>query len=550
MMENNRKLDKEDEVDVFGFGKMSSSSSTLSTGRPVSIPALEEYYDMSNKRRGIALVFNHKDFSTMSTRNGTDKDRDNICNVLEDLEFEVRVFDNFARKELLQTLKAVSEENHSENDCLAVVVMSHGEEGFLYASDKKYNVEFLWKHFIGDACPSLIGKPKMFFIQACRGEQFDRGSVFTAKIASKDVVDSKKEQMMFSIPAMADLLVMYSTPEGYYSWRNPRDGSWFIQSLCKELKENGKLRDLLTLMTGVSRRTAYEFQSFVPHDERMDAKKQVPCIVSTLTKTLYFTKKSRNKLETFIECISSKDLVFRKRHSQSTLDILTVSSMEAPKFNTDDNVSEYSALSEPFSDLDESYILLDQRKRKTDHGDGEGDEMLLNQFTPEFRIAYDELIAARKENKCDNAEKYFVMDEGWKEPNTEEEFLLTDPGEFSPKFKNFIDDILKKCDLKYHLEEKRKKEVLRKKDRRIRRAPSEESINSTENDSLSGVWRMLDAVSVENGFPMSHNYYDIYDDRRFDWLSRDEVPWNQIETSKKKCEHWLKMTPTKPDSRQ
>lgn len=239
-------------------------------------------------------------FSVMAKRNGADKDRDDICNTLYGLDFDVRVFDDLSRKEVLDRLKDVSREDHSDNDCLVVVMMSHGEQGVLYARDNKYNVDSLWKNFVGNACPSLIGKPKMFFIQACRGEQFDEGVAYAAK-SPKDMVDSRQEQVLYSIPAMADLLVMYSTYDGYYSWRNPRQGSWFIQSLCTELDENGRVRDLLTLLTGVSRRTAYEFQSFVPHNAKMDAMKQIPCIVSMLTKTFYFTKKTRSRVVTDID---------------------------------------------------------------------------------------------------------------------------------------------------------------------------------------------------------------------------------------------------------
>lgn len=236
----------------------------------------------------------------MAKRNGTDKDRDDICNVLHGLDFEVRVFDDLSRKEVLETLKEVSREDHTENDCLVVVVMSHGEQGVLYARDNKYNVDSLWKNFIGTSCPSLIGKPKMFFIQACRGEQFDEGVALVAR-GPKDMVDSRHEPVVYSIPAMADLLVMYSTYDGYYSWRNPKQGSWFMQSLCKELTLNGRSKDLLLLLTGVTRRTAFEYQSFVPYDERMDAMKQIPCIVSMLTKVFYFTKKTKSKVVTDID---------------------------------------------------------------------------------------------------------------------------------------------------------------------------------------------------------------------------------------------------------
>ncbi|XP_055627014.1 caspase-like isoform X2 [Toxorhynchites rutilus septentrionalis] len=288
-----------DEQDFLGMGSNSSRSERI-----VSRPTLDEYYDTTYDRRGIALIFSHLNFSTMPSRNGTDKDRDDISSVLYDLDFDVRVFNDLSRKELLETLREVSREDHTKNDCLVVVVMSHGEQGVLYARDNKYSVDSLWRHFLGNACPSLIGKPKMFFIQACRGEKFDEGVVFSSpqmRNKPRDMVDSRSDQLVFSIPTMADLLLMYSTYDGYYSWRNPRQGSWFIQALQKELKENGKVKDLLTLLTGVSRRTAYEYQSCVPHDERMDCMKQIPCLVSMLTKTFYFTKKTKSRVVTTIE---------------------------------------------------------------------------------------------------------------------------------------------------------------------------------------------------------------------------------------------------------
>lgn len=87
---------------------------------------------------------------------------------------------------------------------------------------------------------------------------------------------------------------MYSTYDGHYSWRNPDNGSWFIQALCAEFNESGQIKDLLTLLTGVSRRVAYEYQSNVPGNEKFDAMKQMPSIVSMLTKILYFTKKIKS----------------------------------------------------------------------------------------------------------------------------------------------------------------------------------------------------------------------------------------------------------------
>jgi hypothetical protein len=44
-------------------------------------------------------------------------------------------------------------------------VLSHGREGYIYATDKLVPLEMLTQPFKGDKCPSLVGKPKLFFIQ-------------------------------------------------------------------------------------------------------------------------------------------------------------------------------------------------------------------------------------------------------------------------------------------------------------------------------------------------------------------------------------------------
>lgn len=59
----------------------------------------------------------------------------------------------------------VGKDDHSDYSCFVCCVLSHGEYGILYARDGKYSTENLFTPFRGDACPSLVGKPKMFFIQ-------------------------------------------------------------------------------------------------------------------------------------------------------------------------------------------------------------------------------------------------------------------------------------------------------------------------------------------------------------------------------------------------
>lgn len=54
--------------------------------------------------------------------------------------------------------------------------MSHGSEGHqISAYDCEYNLSCIFHYFTDTKCPTLTGKPKLFFIQACQGDEVDPG---------------------------------------------------------------------------------------------------------------------------------------------------------------------------------------------------------------------------------------------------------------------------------------------------------------------------------------------------------------------------------------
>jgi len=266
-----------------------------------SKPTDERYYDFTNNNVGHAIIFNQVKVKGEQERKGSQKDADDLKEVLSDIGFEVRVYNDNSVEDIKKKLLAVSKQDHADNDCLFITIMTHGKrDGKIYAADGEFSVQDLWECFVGNNCKSLIGKPKLFFIQDCRGSMADPGILLKPKAkirsfslsSSSDTVDAKAlREKNFVIPTLADLLVMYSTAEGYYSFRNPADGSWFIQALCEELRENIH-EDLMTILTGVNRRVAFAKQSNVPENSDWDAMKQMPNIMSMLTKTMYFMKKS------------------------------------------------------------------------------------------------------------------------------------------------------------------------------------------------------------------------------------------------------------------
>ena len=101
-----------------------------------------------------------------------------------------------------------------------------------------------------------------------------------------------KVQYVNKIPMEADFLVAYSTIAGYYSWRNSVNGSWFIQSLCEMLSLYGNKLEIMQILTAVNRKVAYHYESNAS-DPAMSGKRQIPCIVTMLTKELYFKPKQQ-----------------------------------------------------------------------------------------------------------------------------------------------------------------------------------------------------------------------------------------------------------------
>ncbi|KAL2302792.1 hypothetical protein Nmel_010242 [Mimus melanotis] len=234
----------------------------------------EFQYNMNYEKVGKCIIINNKNFEDktgMGTRNGTDKDAGDL-----DKSF----------KNLGSVCLVAAEENHSDAACFACILLSHGEEGLIYGTDGPMAIKSLTALFRGDKCKSLIGKPKLFFIQACRGSEFDEG-IQTDSGPANDRCLETDANPRYKIPVEADFLFAYSTVPGYYSWRNPGRGSWFVQSLCSVLNEHGKQLEIMQILTRVNYVVATNFES-QSDDPRFSEKKQIPCVVSMLTKELYF----------------------------------------------------------------------------------------------------------------------------------------------------------------------------------------------------------------------------------------------------------------------
>ncbi|EHB14715.1 Caspase-3 [Heterocephalus glaber] len=195
------------------------------------------------------------------------------------LKYEVRNKNDLTREEIVELMCNVSKEDHSKRSSFIIIILSRGEKGIILGTNGPIDLKILTKFFRGDLCRSVAGKPKLFIIQACRGTELDCG------IETDSGIDN--EMACQKIPVEADFLYAFSTASGYYSWQNSKGGSLFIQSLCAMVKLYAHKFEFMYILTQVNRKVATEFE-FFSYDSTFHAKKQIPYIVSMLTKEVHF----------------------------------------------------------------------------------------------------------------------------------------------------------------------------------------------------------------------------------------------------------------------
>ncbi len=157
-------------------------------------PETEEVcYSSDNTKRGICLIFEHDTFRpdmNLSARKGSEVDLKSAISLFNAMGFDVHVERNLHYVDIMRLLSKVAGMDHSDSDCLAVVMLSHGNEGSLFAYDAAFPTQRLWEPFVAEKAPTLVGKPKLFFLQACQGSNMDAGVRVVSRKKSVTQTDS------------------------------------------------------------------------------------------------------------------------------------------------------------------------------------------------------------------------------------------------------------------------------------------------------------------------------------------------------------------------
>ncbi|KAK3593302.1 hypothetical protein CHS0354_031361 [Potamilus streckersoni] len=151
-----------------------------------------DQYDFTHPHRGYAVLIVNQHFSRLDARHGANVDVQNTMMVLRKLGFFIKnkQFFDLDKQSALAVLRDAKDSDHSRMDSFAFIISSHGNElespssgkieHVIYFSDDQYIfTNDILKMFSDENCPSLKEKPKLFFIQACRGTKTDSGIKLT-----------------------------------------------------------------------------------------------------------------------------------------------------------------------------------------------------------------------------------------------------------------------------------------------------------------------------------------------------------------------------------
>ncbi|XP_014374156.1 caspase-2 isoform X2 [Alligator sinensis] len=253
-------------------------------------------YKLTSDPRGLALVLSNVHFNgekDLEFRSGGDVDCAALEKLFECLGYKVTVHHDQSAQEMQETLQKFSQKpTHQEVDSCIVALLSHGVEGGVYGIDGKLlQLQEVFRLFDNANCLNLQNKPKMFFIQACRGDETDRG---VDQRDGKERSDSpgyeesdanKEENPRLRLPTCSDMICGYACLKGTAAMRNTKRGSWYIEALTSVFAEDSHNTHVADMLVKVNRMIKHR-EGYAPGTE-FHRCKEMSEYCSTLCRDLY-----------------------------------------------------------------------------------------------------------------------------------------------------------------------------------------------------------------------------------------------------------------------
>ncbi|XP_071387587.1 caspase-2 isoform X3 [Centroberyx affinis] len=307
-----------------------SMEMSLDADSPITTPVLpctddfylshcQQSYRMGSSPRGFALVISNVTFDPcaapdLDPRKGGEVDEEVLRKVFTELDYLVTVRRDLTAQGMRMCIEQFCRRpDHRTVDSCVVCLLSHGVEGAIYGTDGQLlQLDWVFESFDNAHCPLLQNKPKMFFIQACRGEEMDCGveqidgpeRTCSPSCEQRDAgregegdADSRQRGEMgrprIKLPQRSDMICGFASLKGQRlctaAMRNTKRGSWFIQEINTALRLRARDTHLADILVQVNGRIK-EREGYAPGTAHHRCK-EMSEFTSSLCKDLYLFPK-------------------------------------------------------------------------------------------------------------------------------------------------------------------------------------------------------------------------------------------------------------------
>ncbi|KAF6735216.1 Caspase-2 [Oryzias melastigma] len=309
---------------------LESMEFSLDADSPINTPVLacsadfyrshsQQSYRMNSSPRGLALVISNITFdpcasSELDPRKGGEVDDEVLRKLFTELDYSVNVHRDLTAQDMKMCIENFCRRpDHQNVDSCVVCLLSHGVDGAVYGTDGQLlPLDWVFEAFDNAHCPLLQNKPKMFFIQACRGDEMDCGveqidgpaRTFSPTCEQRDAgreeqgdADGRQRastgRQRIKLPQRSDMICGFASLKGQRictaAMRNTKKGSWFIQELNTALRLNARDTHLADILVQVNSRIK-EREGYAPGTAHHRCK-EMSEFTSSLCKDLYLFPK-------------------------------------------------------------------------------------------------------------------------------------------------------------------------------------------------------------------------------------------------------------------
>ncbi|KAJ8723026.1 hypothetical protein PYW07_004206 [Mythimna separata] len=249
-------------------------------------------YRTRGRNRGMLLDFTYSVFDNdiETKRNGSKVDSNNLKYLFSELGYRRLGYHNLTKSETIATLKQLNDVL-VDIESVFTVVSSHGYER-AHSSDldvrckdgQLISLYEIMDYFNNRNMPALIGVPKVFIFQMCRGSSDDYTHRLEPSAAppphlpmpqglgdlqydGQPVAPDRPARAprqstggaLTETPLYSDILIAHSTLPGLVAHRDGKLGSWYIQALCEVFAERAHDCHVEKLFTLVDTRMQSKF---------------------------------------------------------------------------------------------------------------------------------------------------------------------------------------------------------------------------------------------------------------------------------------------------